>query len=519
MSKLHRILKAICFSAVLLLASGAIATARVRSAKPHGRQVRSRPVTRINRHATARDAERNINRGSIAGRRQRLAETRRQAARLRAERARQAALARQRALDEALRAEVRIMIGRDNSQGEDPEVRRVAVNALGNHAGTVVVMDPKTGRIYSIVNQEWAVRRGFKPCSTIKLVTGLAGLNERVIDPIDTTNVSGAYHINLTDALAYSNNTYFQQVGGRVGFEKMISYARRLGLGEKTGINAPNEFQGQVPRTKSGFAVNHMSSHGDDFKVTAIQLATLVSAMANGGKLLAPIVPGTNQETTFKTRVRRLINIDLDSLRYMVPGMVGSVSYGSGRRAQDPQETVAGKTGTCIEQGTWVGLFASYAPLANPRLAVVVIARGADAHGHFPAAVAGKIYRDLNGRFGTPTNLQIAASRDGKIDSAVGRAQRDPKASLDEEEKDEEAAELGDVDRNDSTPAAPIASKAAPAGNVGPKTISDNKVRRVLMPIPQTRVVVAKRPVTTPASPGAGSPPQQRPRRVNNNNR
>src|SRR6266702_2009427 len=248
-------------------------------------------------------------------------------ARRRAEAARQAAIARQRAIDEGMRNEVQSNIARDSTTGEDMEVRNAAIAALGNHAGTVVVMDPKTGRVYSIVNQEWALRRGFKPCSTIKLVTGLAGLNEKVIDPVDTTNAGGAYHIDLTDALAYSNNAYFQQVGGRVGFDKMISYARRLGLGEKTGINPPKEFKGQVPSAKSGYAVNHMSSHGDDFKVTAVQLATLVSAMGNGGILLSPRVPLTSQpDAKFKPKVRHTLNLDLDTLRYMVPGMVGSVN-------------------------------------------------------------------------------------------------------------------------------------------------------------------------------------------------
>src|SRR3989475_6398534 len=132
-----------------------------------------------------------------------------------------------------MRNEAQTFIARDDANGEDPEVRRVAVNALGNHAGTIVVMDPKTGRVYSVVNQEWALRRGFKPCSTIKLVTGVAGISEKVIQPVETVSVSGN-NLNLTDALAHSNNTYFQRVGGEVGFDKMVNYARELGLGEKT---------------------------------------------------------------------------------------------------------------------------------------------------------------------------------------------------------------------------------------------------------------------------------------------
>src|SRR2546430_6719553 len=86
-------------------------------------------------------------------------------ARRRAEAARQAAIARQRALDEGLRNEVQENIAKDNTLGEDLEVRKAAVEALGHHAGTVVVMDPKTGRIYTVVNQDWGLRRGFKPCS------------------------------------------------------------------------------------------------------------------------------------------------------------------------------------------------------------------------------------------------------------------------------------------------------------------------------------------------------------------
>ena len=142
-----------------------------------------------------------------------------------------------------------------------------------------------------------------------------------------------------------------------VGFDKMVGYARELGLGEKTGINYVNEYAGRVPLFKTGYAVNHMSSHGDDFEVTAVQLATLVSAMSNGGKLVTPHVPRTVEENSqFKTEVRRKVNIDGETWRRMLPGMIGAVNYGSGRKAYRPEQTVAGKTGTCIGQGSLVGL-------------------------------------------------------------------------------------------------------------------------------------------------------------------
>src|SRR6185436_6537489 len=169
---------------------------------------------------------------------------------------------------------------------------------------------------------------------------------------------------------------------------------------------------GSIPLYKSGLALNHMSSHGDDFQVTAVQLATLVSAMTNGGKLLTPYIPHLPQEETrVKPHVRRQVKIDTEVWSQMVPGMIGAVNYGSGRKAYSPSETIAGKTGTCIQDGTWVGLFASYAPLSNPRLAVVVIGLGPDGRGHFPAAVAGEIYRNLNHRFGASDNQLFANSK------------------------------------------------------------------------------------------------------------
>lgn len=381
--------------------------------------------------------------GKRLSRRERLLAARREAERRRREEAaRLAAIARQRALDQALRNEAMANIARDETTGEDLEVRRAAIAALGDHAGTVVVMDPKTGRVYTIVNQEWAIRRGFKPCSTIKLVTGLAGLCENVIDPVQLVNIGGSYSLDLTDALAFSNNGFFQRVGGNVGFEKMIKYAHELGLGERTGINHPNEYPGRVPVYKYGYAVNHMSSHGDDFEVTPIQLATLVSAIANGGKLLVPHLPRTPEETiNFKTEVRRQLNIPQDYLRRLIPGMIGAVNYGTARLAYDPTQTIAGKTGTCIGQGSWLGLFASYAPVHDPKIAIVVVTRGSHERGRTAAAIAGQIYRALAHRFGTPNPPAFATAPElvphPKVNPVDAVAVSDEEKEADESESQE----------------------------------------------------------------------------------
>ncbi|HYP51320.1 MAG TPA: penicillin-binding transpeptidase domain-containing protein, partial [Pyrinomonadaceae bacterium] len=244
------------------------------------RRERERKEAEARREAERREAER---RAAIE------AEQRRR------EQARREAIARARAFEQGLRDETVANILKDDLTGEDMEVRRAAINALGERAGSVVVMDAQNGRVVSMVNQEWAARKGFKPCSTIKLVTGVAGVNEKVINEFGEVTTASS-RLDLTDALAYSNNVYFQKVGGSVGYNKMMNYARELGLGAPTGINLPGESAGKLPEPKSGFPLNRMSSHGDDFEVTPLQLAVKVSAITNGGKVLKPHVVRNQQE-------------------------------------------------------------------------------------------------------------------------------------------------------------------------------------------------------------------------------
>ncbi|HYH83913.1 MAG TPA: penicillin-binding transpeptidase domain-containing protein [Pyrinomonadaceae bacterium] len=382
----------------------------------------------------------------IAGRRE--AERRRREA---AERARQAAIARAlylariRAQDQALRDETVANIMKDETTGEDLDIRRAAVNALGSRAGTVVVMNPKTGQVYTVVNQDWGLRRGYKPCSTVKIVTGLAGLSESVIDPVQTVNIgTSSFSLDLTDSLALSNNGYFQRVGGEVGFDKMMTYARKLGLGEPTGINHKFESPGRLPVFKQGYAVNHMSSHGDDIEVTAIQLANMTSAIANGGKLLVPHLPRTPEENVnFKRVVKREVEIPQENVNRILPGMIGAVNYGTAKRAYDPLQTIAGKTGSCIEQSPtrpWLGLFTSYAPVHDPKLAVTVILRGSGARGKWASAVAGDIYRNLHERIGIRPGAQPALAND-MLAPRTPRIDPRKAAEVSDEEKEDEAAQ------------------------------------------------------------------------------
>ena len=315
-----------------------------------------------------------------------LAEQRRREAIARAARERRLAFER------GLRNETVENISRDNTEGEDLRVRQTAVAALGNRAGTVVVMESQTGKVLTIVNQDWAIKNGFKPCSTIKLVTGVAGINENVINN-EGDIVGDSSSVKLNTALAFSKNPYFQRVGVKVGNAKMIDYARSLGLGQKTGINAEGETPGKLPYGNSN---PRIYSHGDDFEVTPLQLAVMVSALSNGGAKVVPHISKPQIErSAYKTQYNGRIDIPQDRYQGVLPGMMGAAEFGTAHRGVDASLGIAGKTGSCIAKGSWVGLFASVAPVEKPKYAVVVITRGQSERGKYAAAVAGKIYREL----------------------------------------------------------------------------------------------------------------------------
>src|ERR1043166_4351321 len=218
-----------------------------------------------------------------AAERRRKEEERRQAIlaeQRRREQARREAIARALAFERGLRTETVANIAKDKTDGEDLRVRAAAVNALGNHAGSVVVMEAQTGKVLTVVNQDWAIRSSIRPCSTIKLVTATAGLNEGVISKETGAIRNTPTRRDLDDAIAFSDNGYFQRAGAQLGNSKIVDYGKKLGLGEQTGINLDGEVPGRLPYSSSGAKIY---SHGDGTEVTTIQLAVMAAAITNGG--------------------------------------------------------------------------------------------------------------------------------------------------------------------------------------------------------------------------------------------
>ena len=284
----------------------------------------------------------------------------------------------------------------DNVDGEDLTVRRAAVEALGAFNGSVVVVDPDSGRILTMVNQKLALGGGFTPCSTIKVSVALAALQEKLIDQTTKIRLYGRTKMALTEALARSNNYYFANLGVQLGYERFNYYARLFGYGETAGLDIPGERPGYFPPAppKNG-GMGMLTSFGEEISQTPLELAALISAVANGGTLYYLQYPKNQEEIDhFTPRVKRELEIK-DQIAEIKPGMEGAVDFGTAHRARQ-EEVIMGKTGTCSEARTHLGWFGSFNDSGPNKLVVVVLLTGGrPSIGPMAAGVAGDVYRHL----------------------------------------------------------------------------------------------------------------------------
>lgn len=289
----------------------------------------------------------------------------------------------------------------DITAGEDPVVRAAAIAALGTMNGTALAIDPSSGRILAMVNQKLALSPGAEPCSTIKLSVALAALDEGIVTRDTPVNLGGSYHMTLTEALAHSNNLYFETLGRSLGFERVKHYANQFGLGELAGYNIPGEQLGtypdhELPAAQGG--VGRMCSFGESVSMTPLQLGALVAAISNGGTLYYLQHPQTQAEVaSFEPRVKRILDI-APLLPDLHVGMAAAVQYGTARslRANFHEFPVMGKTGTCSNNGTRYGWFASFADTPTGRIVTVIFLEGGrPTFGPKAAELTGEFYRNL----------------------------------------------------------------------------------------------------------------------------
>lgn len=287
-------------------------------------------------------------------------------------------------------------VSNDKVDGEDLTIRRAAVDALGPLNGSVVVVDPTDGRVLSIVNQPLTLAEGFQPCSTIKVSVALAALREGLVARTSPVKFYSRRSMDLTDALAFSINAYFANLGVKLGYERMNYYAHLFGYGEKAGLNIDGEHPGYFPPAPpANGGMGMLTSFGEEIRQTPLELAALMSAVANGGTLYWLQYPQSQEEIdNFEPHVKRHLDIR-NLIEQIKPGMRGAVEFGTAVRAKQEDE-ILGKTGTCSQGRTHLGWFGSFNETRGRKLVVVVMLTGGrPSIGATASGVAGDVYRRL----------------------------------------------------------------------------------------------------------------------------
>ncbi len=303
--------------------------------------------------------------------------------------------------------------------------------------GALVVMDPKTGQILALANRPTfnpnsfkdcpancrrnrAITDTFEPGSTFKVITAAAALEERLFQLKDKIFCEeGSYRLSshsirdvhphgwlsFKEAVEVSSNIGAVKIGQALGKERLYGYIRSFGLGAKTGIDLPGEVRGLIrpPQRWSKLSLGAIP-FGQEITVTAVQLATALSAIANGGILMCPravdAILDQEGEVVRKFEpqaVKRVISSR--TAKQLTEILIGVVENGTGKIARLKGYRVAGKTGTAqkAERGGYshtkfVSSFMGYLPAEDPEVVILVIIDEPRGH-HYGSTVAGPAFR------------------------------------------------------------------------------------------------------------------------------
>ncbi len=297
-----------------------------------------------------------------------------------------------------------------------------AVKKHGADGGSVVIVEPSTGRIlamcgapdfdpndYGAVSDIMnlnnpAIFHAYEPGSVFKPITMAAALDVGAVEPTTTFEDTGSATVegwpepiqnaegksyglvNMTTVLEASINTGMIFAMRAMGMDTFVKYVKNFGFGSATGIPLETEMPGNISSLDIGGEVYAATaSFGQGITVTPLQLAMAYAAIANGGTLLSPLLveeiryPDGRTETFASSEVRSVVKEQ--TARLLGAMLVSVVEYGHGKRAGVPGYYIAGKTGTAqvartdglgYDPDVTIGSFAGFGPVSNPRFAMVV---------------------------------------------------------------------------------------------------------------------------------------------------
>ena len=345
----------------------------------------------------------------------------------------------------------------------DLDMQKTAEKALGDRLGAVVAIDVKTGALLTMASwptfdpniftrkvsqEEWQrlqgpekpflnrAVQGYPVGSTFKIVTAIAGMESGKFSPDSTLGTSssitiggisfnehsGGYGvIGFRDALAYSSNTFFYQVGMAAGPEEMAKWAKRMGIGgtinlDLLGLESANHGQVPIPAEKN-------KMYGEDWYVgdtvtmaigqglvlcTPLELAVMVSTIANGGWRVQPHLLASQTNTPITQKIPT--GIKPATLNVVRQGLIDVVKKGTGRALNDGTIPLsAGKTGTVEMPGhPDNSMYVGFAPADKPEVAIAVIVEGGGFGSVSAAPIAQEVFRTYFKKQGfKPTNKPL----------------------------------------------------------------------------------------------------------------
>ncbi|MBE8594086.1 penicillin-binding protein 2 [Pseudomonas sp. MAFF 301449] len=343
---------------------------------------------------------------------------------------------------------------------------RNAIIENGAKAGSLVIMDVKTGEILAMVNQptynpnnrrnlQPAMMRNramidvFEPGSTMKAISMSAALETGRWKPSDKVEVYpgtlqlGKYTIrdvsrtegpvlDLTGILINSSNVGMSKVAFDIGGETIYHLAQKIGLGQPTGLDFPGERVGNLPNYRDWKKAETATlSYGYGLSVTAIQLAHAFSVLANNGRM----VPLSLIHVDEAPKATQVIP---ENVAKTMQGMLQQVIEAPRGvfRAQVPAYHVAGKSGTARKtsvgtkgyaENSYRSLFAGFGPMSDPRYAIVVVIDEPSKAGYFGGLVSAPVFsKVMSGTLRlmniTPDNLPPTQQANAGPPAAVVKA-------------------------------------------------------------------------------------------------
>jgi cell division protein FtsI (penicillin-binding protein 3) len=296
-----------------------------------------------------------------------------------------------------------------------------AVSESQAKGGVVLVMEPTTGKVLAMANypafnpnavqkyapqqlRNRAITDSYEPGSTFKVFLIAAALEERVVRAGDSFNCEmGSYNIgdrtihdthsygqlSVADILKYSSNIGAAKIGSRLGADRLHSYLKNFGFGDRSAIDLPGEASGNLRGRNQWYGVDLATiSFGQGVTATALQLTTAISAIANGGDLMKPYVVdritddqgSVMQQIAPQVRAKVVSTATAQAVAKMMEGV--TIQGGTGMNAAIDGYRVAGKTGTsqkvdpltrAYSVDKRVASFVGFVPVQNPKMTILVL--------------------------------------------------------------------------------------------------------------------------------------------------